>query len=314
MVLKIILIALGIIALLNVIVFVFLPPFIIYRILLVRTKPEKWGRKCSDTKDKEQMTMFAEGEEWGESYKDFREEVSIESAGFKLAAQYFDFGNDKACIVIAGRSESCLYSCYFAEPYRKMGYNLLLLDNRCHGLSEGKYNTTGFTEYVDVLAWGKFLHEKKNMKSVICHGICMGAAAALYAMVDESCPDYMQGLVSDGLFTTFRDSFYNHLVKDKHLTFPTTPVMMLLLKRHAHADTFHDGPIARIQNYKKPILFLYSREDKFSLPEEAERLYEKCRSPKKLVWFDKGVHSHVRINNKEKYDQAICDFVQEYFK
>ena len=308
--LKIILISVAIFLFLNLLYFLFAPPFIIYRILLVRTKPDKWQRKCSDTKDTEQVTMFAEGEKWGEKYSDRREEVSIESAGFKLSAWYFDFGCDRAAIVIAGRSESCLYSCYFAEPYRKMGYNLLLLDNRFHGLSEGKYNNTGFTEYVDILAWARFLHDQKKNKSVLCHGICMGAAAALYAMVDSGCPDYMAGLVADGMFTTFRDSFRNHLVKDRHMTFPTTQIVMALIKKHSGADAFHDGPIQRIQNFKKPILFLYSREDRFSLPHEAERLYEKCTAPKKIVWFDKGVHSHIRINNTEKYDEAICDFIR----
>ena len=161
--LKIILISIAVFLLLNLLFFLFAPPFIIYRILLVRTKPEKWQRKCSDTKDIEQVTMFAEGEKWGEKYSDHREEVSINSAGFKLSAWYFDFGCDRAAIVIAGRSESCLYSCYFAEPYRKMGYNLLLLDNRCHGLSEGKYNNTGFTEYVDIWPGADFFTTRKRI-------------------------------------------------------------------------------------------------------------------------------------------------------
>ena len=29
---------------------------------------------------------------------------------------------------------------------------------------------------------------------------------------------------------------------------------------------------------------------------------------KKLVWFSRGGHSHLRINNTEAYDRAIVDF------
>lgn len=307
-----VLIILGIIIFINLIVGLILPPFIVYRVLLVRTKKEKWGRKCSETKDAEQVEMFDEGEKWGEKYASYRQEVSIESDGFKLAAWYFDFGCDRAVIVLPGRSESCLYSCYFAEPYRQMGYNLLLLDNRCHGLSEGKYNNVGFTEWVDVLAWGRFLHDEKKNRSIICHGICIGSATALYAMADKSCPDYFKGLVADGMFTTFRDSFHNHLVEGKYPKFPTTLIVMSLIKKHSHADAFHDGPITRIASYSKPILFLYSKEDKFSLPEEAQRVYDACTAPKKIVWFDKGRHSHIRINNQEKYDESICTFLKEF--
>ncbi|MBO4320620.1 MAG: alpha/beta hydrolase [Treponema sp.] len=307
------LIILGIFLFVNLVIGLILPPFIVYRILLVRTKKEKWGRKCSETKDAEQVTMFEEGEKWGEQYASYRKEVSIVSDGFKLVAWYFDFGYDKAAIVLPGRSESCLYSCYFAEPYRQMGYNLLLPDIRCHGLSEGKFNNVGYSEWVDVLAWGKFLHDEKKNRSVICHGICIGAASALYALIDNSCPDYIQGLVADGMFTTFRDSFINHLKKGGYPKFPTTLIVMALIKKHSHSDAFNDGPITRISRLNKPILFLYSKEDLFSRPDEAQRLYDACVAPKKIVWFDKGNHSHIRINNREKYDESIRTFLKEYF-
>ena len=59
-----------------------------------------------------------------------------------------------------------------------------------------------------------------------------------------------------------------------------------------------------------PILFLYGRQDIFSLPEKSQKLYDTCTSlHKKIVWFDKGAHSHLRINNKEAYDNAIKEFV-----
>ena len=95
-------IILGIIIFINLIVGLILPPFIVYRVLLVRTKKEKWGRQCSETKDAEQVEMFDEGEKWGEKYASYRQEVFIESDGFKLAAWYFDFGCERAVIVLPG--------------------------------------------------------------------------------------------------------------------------------------------------------------------------------------------------------------------
>ena len=63
---------------------------------------------------------------------------------------------------------------------------------------------------------------------------------------------------------------------------------------------------------KKPVLFLHSNEDVFSKPEKAEVLYNLCPSKnKKLVWFDKGIHSRIRINNTEKYDNEIVDFLKD---
>ena len=40
-------------------------------------------------------------------------------------------------------------------------------------------------------------------------------------------------------------------------------------------------------------------------------MYDSCPSEKKrIVWFDKGDHSRVRINNPEQYDQAIMAFAE----
>ena len=56
---------------------------------------------------------------------------------------------------------------------------------------------------------------------------------------------------------------------------------------------------------------LQSKEDRYSLPEKAKELYNECNSPKRLVYFEKGRHSHIKINAPEKYDKVIVDFLNE---
>ncbi len=285
---------------------------VLYHVLLVRTKPEKWGRECS-LDDEEQKRMYAIGEDWAEKNKECRSDVSVVSDNLRLTGEYYDFGADKAVIIIAGRLEACRYCCFFAEPYQKAGYNVLVIDNRAHGFSEGKYDCLGYREYADILAWAKFLNEEKHDKNILCHGICIGSATALYAMARPDCPEYFQGLVADGMFTTFRESFNNHLIEQHRPKFPTTLLVMLLISIHSHANAFSDGPVTRMKDMHKPILFLYSLQDAYSVPEKGRELFELCTAPKQLVWFEKGVHSHLRINAPEKYDQAILDFIKEHF-
>ena len=88
---------------------------VIYTVLFVRTKKEKWARGLS-WDDPEQQRMFDEGEAWGKENNQYRQTVSITSDKFKLVGEYFDFGNDKAVIVIAGRMEAGTYSYYFSDP------------------------------------------------------------------------------------------------------------------------------------------------------------------------------------------------------
>jgi len=286
---------------------------IIFTILFVRTNQEKWGRTVS-WDNEEQQRMFKIGEEWGNENDKYRSSVEINSDGFKLVGEYFDFGYDRAVIIIPGRMESGTYSYYFAAPYKKNGFNVLAIDNRCHGLSEGKYNCIGLKEYRDILAWAKLLHEEKNMKSVLIHGICIGCATGLYAFVDSNpTPEYLSGLVADGMYVNFNESLKNHLIERKKPTFPFTPMIMGMMTLVAGKSPKRHSPINLINQMKKPILFIYSKEDAYSLPELGQKLYEKCGSEKKrLVYFEHGVHSHVRINDETGYDLAVENFIKDF--
>lgn len=287
--------------------------FILYTKLLVRTSPEKWGRTCSIPEDEEYQRMFDLGMQWHETHKSCKSDLFVESDGFRLAAEYFDFGFRRAVIIVPGRMESCLYSYFFAEPYRKAGFNVLAIDNRSHGLSEGRRCALGLKEYRDLLRWAKLLHEEKQADSVIMHGICIGAAAGLTALVSEDCPDYLSGLVGEGMYTTFADSFKNHMIEDRRPLFPIFWATMQQIRIFSGVNVMKNGPVNQIAQLKKPILFLHSREDRFSLPEYADLLYEKCTAPKKLCWFPKGAHSRIRITSPESYDEAITAFLTEHF-
>ncbi|MBQ9414482.1 MAG: hypothetical protein IJU16_05080, partial [Clostridia bacterium] len=248
--------------------------------------------------------------EWNEQYKAKARPVEIVSDGFHLVGEYFDFGGKKAVIIVPGRTESYLYSYYFAEPYRAAGYNVLVIDNRAHGLSDGKYVSLGFREYRDLLGWAALLHDELGNEAVLFHGICIGSSASLFALTAPDAPDYLAGLVAEGMYVTFYESFKNHMIEQKRPLFPYALEVMGYLRVIAGAKPVTDGPIKRIGQLKKPILFLHSREDQYSTPEKAEELYAACTAPKTLMWFEHGAHSRIRVNNVEGYDAAIRTFLE----
>lgn len=299
-----------------ILLFFVIPTFIIsnviFTVLFIRNSPEKWSRTVS-WDDEEQRVMFARGQEWGETYDKYRRTVKIKSQKFNLVGEYFDFGNDKAVIVIPGRMESGTYSYYFSEPYRKSGYNVLAIDNRSHGLSEGRFNTIGLKEYKDILAWAKYLHDLEHISSVIIHGLCIGSATGLYALTDKDCPDYIKAMVADGMYINFNETLKNHLIERKKPIFPFNGEIMFLMSLVAGKSPKRWGPIRVIKKLNKPILFIYSKEDIYSLPDKAELLYETCPvKEKRLKFFPKGAHSHVRINNTEGYDSEISRFLVDF--
>lgn len=283
---------------------------VLFQKLLVRTNKEKWSRHCS-WDDEEQREMFARGEAWGQENAAFHRSVNVKSGKFRLAGEYFDFGFRKAVIIVPGRMETCVYSYFFAQPYKKMGYNVLAIDNRAHGLSDGKYNTLGMKEYKDLLAWAEFLHTECGVEKVWFHGICIGAATALNAFASKDAPDWLEGLTADGVYLHFKDMLIKRTKARGHFAHPVAELVMFYLILVSGKDPARHGPIHCIDKMKKPMLFFYSKEDIYSVPEEVQKLFERCAAEKKEIdWFDKGIHSHIRINNEARYDALIEDFLK----
>lgn len=285
--------------------------YIIYRVLLVRSSKDKWTRACSMPEDEQYQKMYDESLQWRENYKDKITPVSVVSDGYKLAGEYLDFGYDKAVIIIAGRTEGCYYSYYFAEPYRISGYNVLVIDNRAHGLSEGKINSLGYKEYRDILSWGRMLHDTKGVSSIVLHGICIGASTALFAMTSPDCPDYFSALVSEGMYTRFADSFDEHMILQGRPMFPFAMLTKACIRIFAGADVVGDGPYKHLSDLKKPALLMHSKVDEFSLADTSKAMYDKAGDNCRVVWFDYGAHSRIRTVSKDKYDNTIIDFLSK---
>lgn len=307
---KWILIILLIIIAINILVFLILSA-VLYSALLVRTKKEKWGRDVSMPEDPEYVAMYNEGLKWGNAYESHCRELDIKNGRLRLFGKYFDFGSDKAVIIIPGRMECCSYSFSFAEPYRRASYNVLAIDVRAHGLSDGKICSLGYKEYSDIIAWGTYLHDNLHIKEIVLHGICIGASTALFTMISDKCPNYFRAMVADGMYVSFGESFKNHMIEKKRPLFPFYPLVMLYIRLISGVDAVNDGPLNRISKLKKPILFIHSRKDIYSLPEKTEELYARCGSEYKTIsWFDNGGHSRVRFNNPEKYDITVKNFLE----
>ncbi len=285
----------------------------VYREQLVRTSPEKWGRTCSAPENEEQMAMWNMGCEWAEENHEFMKEVDIENDGFHLFGEYYDFGKERCVIILPGRCESLMYSYFFAPPYHKAGFNVLVIDTRCHGKSEGTYNTIGVKERRDVIAWAKKANELGN-KEIYIHGICIGTASGIFALTDKDCPDYIKGLVTEGCFVSFRETFKRHMIADKRPLFPVLDLVMNEINKHTGTNVYKDTPLRAMKKIKPDLrmLFLYGKKDIFSIPKKSQQLFDACSSQnKKLVWFDNGGHSHLRINNLEKYDNEIMEFFKD---
>lgn len=299
-------------------VLVILPPFIfqfcvsrhLFRSYFSRSEKESWTRELKATNEEEER-MFAECRGFEEKYGDKKQEVEVTSDGFRLKGEYYGFGGNRAVIIVGGRTEALRYCYYYAAPYVAAGCNVLVIDNRSHGESEGKYNALGLNEYRDIIAWSKLLHERFGNEYVIGHGICIGSATLLYADVFAGKDSLFRGLVTDGMFVDFPTSFNNHSRAMGYGVHFVSEFLFLIMRIRNRVNPYY-GPKNCIDKYEKPILMLCSREDIYSTLDKSRELFSKCRSvSKEMKVFETGAHSHIRVNNREEYDEAIIAFLEK---
>jgi len=284
----------------------------IYTATLKRKDKEQWGRTVPIPTE-QSLQMDAEGMQWQKEHDAYKQDVHIVRDGLNLYGEYYDFGSDKAVMILSGRTESLRYGYYFARPYSSSGFNVLVVDSRAHGLSDGVYNTVGFEESKDVIAWTKYLQDEHKVKTLVFHGICIGAAAGMLAITSPDCSEAVKGIVTEGMFVNFGESMKNHLIERKRLIFPVLQCVDWWMK-HYTGHSMMRGPIDVIGTMDKPILMIQSKKDKYSTPENAEKLFMKCPSlHKSLLWYETGDHSMLRITDTVKYDSAISAYLKTYF-
>ena len=289
----------------------FVASYLVYTKTLKRTGKDSWSRDIPSSLDPDSVRMYEVGLEWAVKNEDKKQDVHIVRDGLNLYGEYYDFGYDRCAVILSGRTESLRYGYYFSIPYSKNGCNILVIDPRAHGLSDGEYNTVGFEESLDDIAWLNHISEKFGIKSFILHGICIGAAGGVLALTNENCPKIVDGIVTEGMFSRFIESVKNHIIERKRSTFVTLDLIDVWMRR-ATGHSMKKGPLDVIDKLDVPLLMLHSKEDTYSTPDYAEKLFEKAGSKKKkLVWFDHGRHSMLRITNTQSYDEAIEEFLAE---
>lgn len=312
--LEIIIIILIVSGLLIAVFFTFLVARIVYKKTLQREKNNTWNREqCSEPGNKELELMWHIGLDWSKSQTSYIKELEIKSKdGLTLVGQWFDYGFDKTVIILPGRRETLVYSYYYAKPYQESGVNVLVVDQRAHGLSEGTYSTCGIKEADDVILWMTYLHDSFNQKRIYLHGVCVGVCAATIASAKFK-KDYLKGIILDSAFSTYKDIYKKHYIEQGHALFPIYYeiwVWFFLLTgcRIKHAQITKYMPEVKI-----PVIFLWGDKDVYCLPEQNNALFENCASEKKQqIVFKDAAHSRVRLSNEKKYDTIINEFLLRF--
>ena len=293
------------------IVLTFIVAYIVYSKTLMRGKSGTWGREhCSEPGCIPLEKMWEGSLKWGEANSSFMKKLTIKSKdGLLLYGEWFDYGFDKTIIILPGRREVSIYSYFYANPYRKCGVNVLTIDQRAHGLSEGKYSTGGIKEAEDVCLWMKYLHDELNQKEIYIHGICVGTCCATIVATKYK-PDYLKAIILDSAFISYKEIYKNHYKEGGHKLFPVFYQIWFWFRFCTGCKITDSNPEMYMPKFDLPVLFIWGTKDVYCLPDKSKILYGKCASEKKeIAWFEGAEHSRVRLSDEKRYDALVSDFL-----
>ena len=232
--------------------------------------------------------------------------------GLKLHATYFPYeGSKKVVICFHGYTSEGLndYST-LAIFYRKHQYNLLIVDERAHGRSEGKYIGFGCLDRHDAKLWiQKAIERVGEDCRILLHGDSMGGSTVLMTTGLEL-PSQVKAAISECAFTSAWEVFSSVLKSSYHL--PPFPIMQIanqMVKKNAGYELDECNARGEVAKAKVPILFIHGEEDSFVPCSMVHELYEACQTQKKLVIVKGAGHVESCYKDAVLYEGAIESFI-----
>ncbi len=196
--------------------------------------------------------------------------------------------------------------------YRKRGFQVLLVNNRSCGPSEGEFASFGVRESEDTLLWISKLVELFPSCEIILQGCSMGAATVCMT-ADKRLPANVKLIVSDCAYATIQDQFAYTVRRFLHL--PIRPTLHLLEKefRKQFGCGFADySPLQSVAHSQTPMLFVHGKEDRYVPVENAQKLYDACHAEKRLLLVGGAGHAAAQLYAKDDYYNKILKLASQF--
>ncbi len=233
--------------------------------------------------------------------------------GLKLHATWFPQQNQKKVVICFHGYTSKGMSDYIglSDYYFKKGYSMLLVDERAHGESEGKYIGFGCLDRLDALKWIEWVIENCGEEvQILLHGTSMGGATVLMTS-GLKLPKQVKGIISDCAFTSPKEVFTHVLKKMIHLpAFPMMPLSDLFNRKLAGYGLDECNAAEEVKKAECPILMIHGSGDTFVPCSMCEKIYENIASTKQKLIIEGAAHAECYYKDTAKYEQALDSFIE----
>ena len=236
--------------------------------------------------------------------------------GARLHARLYRVPNAHATVILChgyhSRAEHD-FGAQFPALYASGGCNLLLIDERAHGLSEGKCLTFGQLERYDIAQWVHWVREHSRVQRPIAlYGVSMGAASVLLAAQLPELRGELACVVADCGYSSFRlevaDAVRHATNAPRWLQGPLARACVRILRRSGlDFDAVDTTPGMAALDI--PILFFHGDADTFVPLHHSERNLAACRREQRLIVIPGAEHAMAAQVDPERYRRELLVFL-----
>ncbi len=240
-----------------------------------------------------------------------QEDVEIVSHdGLRLRGKYFESvpGAPIEIMIHGYRGSGERDMCGGVPRAFSLGRNVLMIDQRAAGRSDGHIITFGVKERLDVADWVDYVCDRFGPEQqIILTGISMGAATVMLCS-EMPLPENVVGILADCGFSSAPD-IIKKVLRQLHLPiWLFYPLIRLGARLYGGFDPERSRPIEAVKNARIPIIFIHGENDDFVPCSMSHDCHGACASRKAILTVPGAGHGLAFPVAPDDYLSALNEF------
>lgn len=230
----------------------------------------------SETESAELAALRDDWDSWCASR--LQDEVTVTAADGTVLHGYFYNESSSVTAIAVPRFSADGTTDFLLGPWlnEQTGCNILVIDPRAHGESEGAYFSYGYQESNDLTVWMDWADELLGKQTFLLWGDASGANTLLFAAASGALEGRAALVVAESPFASLRD-MADYTLKNSYKLpgFPFRNLIEGKLNRAGlgfSADDLELGDALASAEYSVPVLYLISEQDTYVPCEMTEAL------------------------------------------
>lgn len=277
-----------------------------FRFVLSRNGKLKKGIEC---KSLHSLNLQPEIKEYFSNR--FKKLEIVSNDDLKLFGFYKDNNSTKLAILVHGYGGNHFDMYSYAKIFEERDYDILSIDLRAHGISEGNYLTMGLYEHYDLLKWIEKMLSIKNNYKIVLFGISMGASTVCMT-VGEHLPN--------NVICAIEDCGYDNANKQIKYVYSKTKLAKLFYrifynytKKTKEIDLKSIDMTEKLKKSKIPLMFIHGEKDDFVPTDMVYNLYNSIPDSRRCLYIAKdATHTKSIDVNVKEYSKRVYKFLDKY--